>query len=96
MEMFNKNHFLLFLCVGLSLTLISCSNNYKEEFPINPNGSTYNIAAISNKEGNVMSIMPHPERANWLRQVPNSRSKDNNQGPGRKIFLAMKEYIEGN
>ena len=28
----------------------------------NPNGSFMNIAAISNKKGNVMGMMPHPER----------------------------------
>ncbi len=33
-----------------------------DHFPINPNGSMQNIAAISNKAGNVMAIMPHPER----------------------------------
>jgi phosphoribosylformylglycinamidine synthase I len=29
----------------------------------NPNGSLNNIAGIMNKEGNVMGMMPHPERA---------------------------------
>jgi phosphoribosylformylglycinamidine synthase len=29
----------------------------------NPNGSAMNIAGISNKEGNVFGMMPHPERA---------------------------------
>jgi phosphoribosylformylglycinamidine synthase len=29
----------------------------------NPNGSINNIAGIINKEGNVMGMMPHPERA---------------------------------
>ena len=29
----------------------------------NPNGSFYNIAGIRNKEGNVLGMMPHPERA---------------------------------
>ena len=28
----------------------------------NPNGSTANIAGISNREGNVVGMMPHPER----------------------------------
>lgn len=31
-------------------------------FPVNPNGSIANIAALSNKSGNVMAMMPHPER----------------------------------
>lgn len=29
----------------------------------NPNGSTADIAGISNKKGNVLGMMPHPERA---------------------------------
>ena len=29
----------------------------------NPNGSSYDIAGIINKEGNVLGLMPHPERA---------------------------------
>ncbi len=48
-----------------------------EHFPVNPNGSVDNIAAISNKNGNVMAMMPHPER------TPN----------GDAIFTSMREYI---
>ncbi len=29
----------------------------------NPNGSIYDIAGITNKQGNVFGLMPHPERA---------------------------------
>jgi phosphoribosylformylglycinamidine synthase len=29
----------------------------------NPNGSINNIAGILNKDGNVLGMMPHPERA---------------------------------
>lgn len=31
----------------------------------NPNGSVDNIAGITNKEGNVLGLMPHPERASF-------------------------------
>lgn len=33
------------------------------EFPVNPNGSMANLAAVSNPRGNVLAMMPHPERA---------------------------------
>ncbi len=39
-------------------------------FPINPNASQWNIAGISNAQGNVFALMPHPERAYLLKQVP--------------------------
>lgn len=48
-----------------------------EQYPVNPNGSDYNLAAISNAMGNVMAIMPHPER-----------SKE-----GDVIFQSMRDYI---
>ena len=48
------------------------------EFPTNPNGSIYNIAALTNRPGNVMAIMPHPERT----------------ANGDKIFVSMRNYIE--
>lgn len=49
-----------------------------DHFPVNPNGSINNIAAISNKQGNVMAIMPHPERT----------------AEGDVIFQSMRTYIE--
>jgi len=48
-----------------------------DHFPVNPNGSLRNIAAISNKAGHVMAMMPHPER------TPN----------GDAIFLSMRDFI---
>ncbi len=39
----------------------SKDGNFSEES--NPNGSTENIAGIINKNGNVLGMMPHPERA---------------------------------
>ncbi len=38
--------------------------------PGNPNGSLLAAAALTNPAGNVLAMMPHPERAALLRQVP--------------------------
>jgi phosphoribosylformylglycinamidine synthase len=79
-----------------------------EGFPDDPNGSERHAAAVSNPGGNVVAVMPHPERAAWLRQVPvdladpwsRTRSgvrtwKDiEGAGPGLRLFLSMKRYIE--
>jgi phosphoribosylformylglycinamidine synthase I len=35
----------------------------REDAAANPNGSLANIAGVCNREGNVMGLMPHPERA---------------------------------
>jgi phosphoribosylformylglycinamidine synthase len=39
-------------------------------WPVNPNGAWENTAALRNVAGNVVAIMPHPERACWAWQVP--------------------------
>ncbi|MGI8913582.1 MAG: phosphoribosylformylglycinamidine synthase I [Chloroflexota bacterium] len=43
------------------------------EYPDNPNGSVYAAAAVCNAAGNVMALMPHPERASWWWQHPPHR-----------------------
>ena len=53
----------------------------------NPNGSVDNIAGICNKEGNIMGLMPHPERAS----IP-ALSPDGN-AYGRVMFDSMIKTI---
>lgn len=43
------------------LRYCSSEGSVMEEY--NPNGATENIAGICNREGNVIGMMPHPERA---------------------------------
>jgi len=40
-----------------------CDEKGKITDEANPNGSVENIAGITNKQGNVLGMMPHPERA---------------------------------
>jgi len=40
-----------------------CNEDCKITSDANPNGSLRNIAGISNHEGNIFGMMPHPERA---------------------------------
>ncbi len=72
--------------------------NLIEDFPVNPNCSMLNIAGLTNPQGNVLAIMPHPERASFLRQIPDTLWKDfgnaESNAPAFKIFKSMKNYIE--
>lgn len=54
------------------------NGNVVNEFPTNPNNATYNLAGICNTNGNIMALMPHPERTPL----------------GDPIFESMKNYIE--
>ncbi|MEM7264128.1 MAG: phosphoribosylformylglycinamidine synthase subunit PurQ, partial [Planctomycetota bacterium] len=38
------------------------NENAEGEYPANPNGSIADIAGITNEAGNVLGLMPHPER----------------------------------
>ena len=46
--------------IALSYTCSDSSSAYGE-YPFNPNGSINDIAGISNRQGNVLGLMPHPE-----------------------------------
>ena len=73
-----------------------CDNlgNITDKFPINPNGSLINIAGITNKKGNVLAMMPHPERATWMYQIPEQHKNGEKVAPGAKIFESIKEYLK--
>lgn len=48
-----------------------------DNFPTNPNGSLANLAAVGNEAGNVLAMMPHPERT----------------PQGDPLFKSMHDYI---
>lgn len=62
-----------------------CDENGETSNEANPNGSRSNIAGISNKEGNVLGMMPHPERA--CEELLGSND-------GRDIFRSLTKAIE--
>lgn len=78
-------------------------------FPWNPNGSAAGMAGVANREGNVLALMPHPERAQILAQVPEdlpgrwgdarrrARRTDGlaSDGPGLALFRALARELNG-
>ncbi len=75
---------------------------------INPNGAMENIAGLCNPAGNVLAMMPHPERASFLRQMPSELTNDwgerkrqawgkveamQQAGPGRLIFESLRQAL---
>lgn len=69
-----------------------------DDMEVNPNGAMHNIAAICNKEGNVMAMMPHPERASWFKNIPyfeqNSFEENEKMTSSNSVFASMKKFIE--
>ena len=75
-----------------------CSASY----PANPNGSTYNAAAISSKDGRHLAIMPHLERSlftwNWpywpdAAQDPENAKPEGNLSPWFLAFTSARDWL---
>lgn len=68
------------------------------EYPWNPNGSIDDIAGLCNPEGNVLGLMPHPERVFFNHTNPDWTRKGlkNSRGDGKLIFESALKYVEEN
>lgn len=74
------------------------------EFPHNPNGSVHDIAAMTDKTGRILAIMPHPERGmfTWQRddyhELKDQAQRDgvdlSNETDGIQIFKNAAAYFE--
>lgn len=77
-------------------------------YPDDPNGAMFQAAGITNVAGNVLAFMPHPERAAWLRMVPQDwpgtwgkRRRDaiggyaalEGPGPGSFLFTSLAKRL---
>jgi phosphoribosylformylglycinamidine synthase len=68
------------------------------EWPVNPNGAYHDIAGICNPKGNVLGLMPHPERAYFGYLMPEWTKKGHPlmYGDGHPFFKSIVEYVARN
>jgi len=83
-----------------SIVFRYCSKNGEPaegKYPLNPNGSFYDIAGICNKEGNIFGLMPHPERSMYWWQQPDWIRKQQmlQYGDGKLIFQSIIDNLTG-
>lgn len=63
-------------------------------YPWNPNGSPSDIAGICNPAGNVMGMMPHPERVMTAYTADDwTRGHKSEDGDGKRIFTSVMKYL---
>jgi phosphoribosylformylglycinamidine synthase len=62
-------------------------------FPINPNGSTDDIAGLCDPTGRVMGLMPHPERFVDITQHPQWTRGQVKRADGKIFFQRAFEYL---
>lgn len=69
-------------------------NGEPAEYPWNPNGSPSDLAGICNPAGNVMGMMPHPERVMTRFTHPDwTRGHSTQDGDGKAVFTSVMGYL---
>ncbi|EGW34164.1 5'-phosphoribosylformyl glycinamidine synthetase [Spathaspora passalidarum NRRL Y-27907] len=83
--------------------VINYVDNYgkvTEQYPFNPNGSPNGIAGISNANGRVLAMMPHPERVTRKESnsyYPVEQGKQwGVHGPWIQLFRSAREWVGDN
>jgi phosphoribosylformylglycinamidine synthase len=90
----------------VAVTYATVEGATAQSYPENPNGSMFAIAGLTNSAGNVLALMPHPERAAWRHQVPRhvggswGRERDGldagrffAHGPGAGFFASLRKAM---
>ena len=68
-----------------------------DEYPANPNGSSYSVAAVASKDGRHLAIMPHPERTIFPWQCgyyPTERKGTDEVTPWIEAFVNARKWVE--
>ena len=55
-----------YTCDPATLERLQADDRIVLRYAVNPNGSLDDIAGVSNEAGNVVGLMPHPERASEM------------------------------
>ncbi len=91
-----KNNTVLSKIVKEHMNVLSYVNSQGEEdaYPWNPNGSLMNIAGLCNAKGNVLGLMPHPERV-FFKTTESDWTRDKQgEGMGHRFFTSAIDYIK--
>lgn len=70
---------------------VDASGKPTQEYPANPNGALNAIAGITDPDGRILGLMPHPERFVTAEQHPNFR-RDPQEPAGLKFFQKMVQF----
>jgi phosphoribosylformylglycinamidine synthase len=63
-------------------------------YPVNPNGSVEDVAALCDPSGRIMGLMPHPERFVDPTQHPQWTRKKPERADGRIFFQRAFDYYQ--
>tara|TARA_Y100001935_G_scaffold223408_1_gene198843 strand:+ start:78479 stop:82348 length:3870 start_codon:yes stop_codon:yes gene_type:complete len=79
----------------VALRFLGNNGEITQVYPANPNGSPEGITALTNQDGRILAMMPHPERV--IRTVTNSwiprEYKEKEYGPWMRMFWNARKWI---
>lgn len=80
------------------LRYVNDSNEITTEYPFNPNGSPFGIAALCSQDGRHLAMMPHPERVftTWQWPWTPPEWKDLGAGPWLQMFQNARHFCDEN
>ena len=79
----------------ITMRYVDNTGKVTERYPFNPNGSAEGITGMTNADGRVTIMMPHPERA--FRRVQLSYAPpewDGEEGPWLRLFQNARRFVE--
>ena len=77
----------------VALRYVDNYGNVADAYPGNPNGSTDGICGLSNEDGRVTIMMPHPERVAMTRQNSWHPAEWGEEGPWMRMFRNARSTI---
>jgi phosphoribosylformylglycinamidine synthase len=77
----------------IAMRFVDNQGNSTQRYPANPNGSPHGITAITNVDGRITALMPHPERV--YRTVQNSWHPEHwgEDGPWTRMFRNARVWV---
>ena len=83
------------LIINAAMRYIDNSGVSTESYPLNPNGSVNGLTGLTNDDGRITIMMPHPERVFLRKQFSYLPSKWNNEySPWMKMFLNAQTWLD--
>lgn len=78
---------------NIAASYVDNDGSRTQSYPFNPNGSQQAAAGVTNKNGNVLIMMPHPERVFRAAQMSWSPKEWNKNSPWMRMFYNARKFV---
>jgi phosphoribosylformylglycinamidine synthase len=78
---------------NITMCYVDNDLNATQQYPFNPNGSSWGIAGLSNQDGRINIMMPHPERSYLSSQLSWHPKEWGRGSPWSLVFSNAREWL---